>query len=125
VGGSGYYLQIEPGGVFLGGGIYMPDGDQLKNIRRSIDANAERFLSILRSKKFIATFKKLEGERLKRVPKGYEADHPMADWLKQKQFFVGVEWPDARCRHENFVNEVAGVFETATPLVRFLNDAMS
>jgi len=123
--GSGYYLQIEPGQVFLGGGIYMPDGDQLKNIRRSIDANADQFLSILRSKRFIATFKKLEGEKLKRVPKGFEADHPMAEWLKQKQFFVWVEWPEAKCKRENFVNEIARVFEAATPLVQFLNDAMS
>jgi len=123
--GSGYYLHIEPGQVFLGGGIYMPDGDQLKNIRRAIDANTGRFLSILRNKKFVATFKKVEGEKLKRVPKGYEADHPMAEWLKQKQFFVWVEWPQARCGQEKFVNEVAGVFEAATPLVQFLNEAMS
>ena len=123
--GSGYYLHIEPGQVFLGGGIYMPDGDQLKNIRRSIDANADRFLSILRSKKFISTFKQLEGEKLKRIPKGYDADHPMAEWLKQKQFFVWVEWPEASCRREEFINKVAAVYEAATPLVRFLNEAMS
>jgi uncharacterized protein (TIGR02453 family) len=123
--GSGYYLHIEPGQVFLGGGIYMPDGDQLKNIRRSIDTNANKFLSIVRNKKFIATFKKLEGEKLKRVPKGYEPDHPMAEWLKQKQFFVWVEWPESKCRQEELVGEVAKVYEAATPLVRFLNEAMS
>lgn len=123
--GSGYYLHIEPGQVFLGGGIYMPDGDQLKNIRRSIDADTDRLLSILRNKKFISTFKNLQGEKLKRVPKGYDADHPMAEWLKQKQFFVWVEWPEAKCKREEFVNEVAAVFETAAPLVRFLNEAMS
>jgi uncharacterized protein (TIGR02453 family) len=123
--GSGYYLHIEPGQVFLGGGIYMPDTDQLKNIRRAIDANADQFLSILRSKKFVSTFKQLKGEKLTRVPKGYDADHPMAEWLKQKQFFVWVEWPEARCKGENLVKEVVSVFETATPLVRFLNEAMS
>ena len=123
--GSGYYLHIEPGQVFLGGGIYMPDSDQLKNIRRSIDGNANQFLSILRSKKFVSTFKRLEGEKLTRVPKGYDADHPMAEWLKQKQFFVWVEWSEERCRREKLVDEVAGVFEAATPLVRFLNEAMS
>jgi uncharacterized protein (TIGR02453 family) len=125
VAGSGYYLHIEPGEVFLGGGIYMPDGDQLKDIRRSIDAHADRFLSILHNKKFISTFEKLESEKLKRVPKGYDPDHPMAEWLKQKQFFVGVEWPESRCKRKEFVGEVSAVCEAAAPLVRFLNEAMS
>jgi uncharacterized protein (TIGR02453 family) len=122
--GSGYYLHIEPGQVFLGGGIYMPDSGQLKGIRRAIETNAEKFLSILRNRKFIATFKRLEGEKLQRVPKGYAPDHPMGEWLKQKQFFVWVEWPEARCKSERLVSEVAAVFEAATPLVRFLNNAM-
>lgn len=122
--GSGYYVHIEPGEVFLGGGIYMPDSDQLKRIRRAIDTNANQFLSILNSKRFLSTFKKLQGEKLKRIPKGYEAGHPMAEWLMQKQFFVWVEWPEARCKQEKFVTEIAAVFEAATPLVRFLNEAM-
>lgn len=122
--GSGYYLHIEPGQVFLGGGIYMPDSEQLKNIRRAIDARADEFLSILHNRTFIKTFKKLEGEKLRRVPKGYPADHPMAEWLKQKQFFVWVEWPEAKSKKAQLVKEVASVFEAATPLVRFLNHAM-
>ena len=122
--GSGYYLHIEPGEVFLGGGIYMPDGDQLKKIRRAIGGQPDRFRSILEEKNFKRVFRKLEGETLHRVPQGYEPDHPMADWLKFKQFFVGVEWPEARSLKERFVTDVAEVFEAATPLVRFLNEAM-
>jgi len=123
--GSGYYLHIEPGQVFLGGGIYMPDSEQLKRIRRAIDARADEFLSIVRSRKFIATFKKLEGDKLQRVPKGFSPEHPMAEWLKQKQFFVWVEWPEAKCRKEQLVKDVASVFEASTPLVGFLNNAMT
>jgi uncharacterized protein (TIGR02453 family) len=122
--GSGYYLHIEPGEVFLGGGVYMPDGDQLKKIRKAIAAQPDRFLSILEQKQLKKTFKRLQGEKLQRVPQGYEPDHPMAEWLKFKQFFVWVEWGEARCFREKFVSDVAEVFEAATPLVRFLNEAM-
>lgn len=122
--GSGYYLHIEPGEVFLGGGVYMPDGDQLKKIRRSIAGKPEVFLSVLRHPKFKSTFGKLEGTKLQRVPKGYEQDDPMEEWLRHKQFFVWVEWPEAKCRQEKFVSDVASVFKAATPLVRFLNEAM-
>jgi uncharacterized protein (TIGR02453 family) len=122
--GSGYYLHIEPGEVFLGGGVYMPDGDQLKKIRKAIVGQPDRFLSIFEQKEFKKIFKRLQGEKLQRVPQGYEPDHPMAEWLKYKQFFVWVEWGEARSFREKFVTDVAEVFEAATPLVRFLNEAM-
>ncbi|HTX17081.1 MAG TPA: DUF2461 domain-containing protein [Bacteroidota bacterium] len=123
--GSGFYMQIEPGGIFLGGGLYMPDGDQLKGIRRAIAARPDQFLSILNNPRFKKLFGKLEGETLQRVPKGYEPDHKMAEWLKFKQFFVGVELPESKCLKEKFASDAATIFETATPLVRFLNEAVS
>ncbi len=122
--GSGYYLHIEPGSIFLGGGIYMPDGDQLKKIRRVIAGQPKTFLSIVNSKAFVKRFKKIDGEKLQRVPQGFEPTHPMAEWLKLKQFFVGVEWQEEKCLKAQFVNNIAKVFEEATPLITFLNDAM-
>jgi len=123
--GSGYYLHIEPGEVFIGGGIYMPDNDQLKKIRSAIADHSDQFLSIVRLPKFKKIFGKLEGEKLQRVPKGYDPDHPMAEWLKHKQFFVWIEWPESKCLKDKFVAEVAEVYKAATPLVRFLNEAMA
>jgi uncharacterized protein (TIGR02453 family) len=123
--GSGYYLHIEPGQVFLGGGVYMPDSDQLKKIRRAITDHADRFLSIIRHANFKKFFGRLEGEKLQRVPKGYDPDDSMAEWLKYKQFFVWVEWPEAKCLKEKFVSDVAAVYAAAAPLVRFLNEAMA
>lgn len=122
--GSGYYIHIEPGRVFLGGGLYMPDGDQLKNIRKAIATRSKEFLSIVEGKNFRKRFGKLEGEKLSRAPKGYEPTHPMAEWLKFKQFFVGEEWPESKCYKRTFVQEVATSFEATAPLVRFLNEAI-
>jgi len=121
--GSGYYVHIEPGEIYVGGGIYMPDGDQLKKIRRAISEKDDEFLSIVKNRKFAKLFGKIEGDALKRIPQGYEDGHPMSEWLKLKQFFVGVEWKEGRCYRAGFVKEVAEVFETASPLVEFLNEA--
>ena len=123
--GSGFYLHIEPGEVFLGGGIYMPDSDQLKKIRRAIADRPEQFLSIMKQGNFKKTFGTLQGEKLQRVPQGYDPGHSMAEWLKHKQFFLWVEWPETKCLKEKFVDEVAALFKAATPMVRFLNEAMS
>lgn len=123
--GSGYYLQIEPGEVYVGAGIYMPDAEQVKKIRRAVADQADRFVSIVEDAKFKKLFGRLEGEKLQRVPKGYEPGHSMAEWLKYKQFFVWREWPESKCLKGKFVAEVADIYEAATPLVRFLNESMS
>ncbi|HLE34250.1 MAG TPA: DUF2461 family protein, partial [Bacteroidota bacterium] len=59
-----------------------------------------------------------------RIPKGYPPDHPMGEWLKYKQFFVGTSWPEGKCFRTGFTADVARAFETAAPLVRFLNEAV-
>ncbi|HLF20312.1 MAG TPA: DUF2461 domain-containing protein [Bacteroidota bacterium] len=122
--GSGYYVSIEPGETFAGAGIYMPDGDQLKRIRMFLNDQPKEFLSIVKNARFKKLFGILEGEKLKRVPQGFDENHPMAEWLKFKQFFAGVSWQESKCYHEKFVLDVASAFETATPLVRFLNKSI-
>ncbi len=119
--GSGYYIHIEPGMIYIGGGIYMPESDQIKRIRQAISERAEEFLSIVTDRTFKRMFGQMEGEKLKRIPKGFEEKHPMAEWLRHKQFWVGVEWPERRCYFSNFVREATKVFERVTPFVRFLN----
>jgi uncharacterized protein (TIGR02453 family) len=122
--GSGYYIQIEPGEIFIGGGIYMPDGDQLKKIRAGISLHGKEFLSIVKSRQFEKYFSPYEWTKLQRIPKGFEEGDPMAEWLKYKQFFVGVSLQESKCYKENLVEQIAEVCEKATPLVRFLNRCM-
>lgn len=122
--GSGYYLHVEPGEVFLGGGIYMPDSDQLKKIRKAIVQRSDEFLGIVNAVRFKKAFRKIEGEKLRRIPQGYESDHPMGEWLRLKQFFVGLSLPEGKCRTAKFVDVVAQGFESATPLVKFLNESL-
>ncbi len=122
--GSGYYIQIEPGEFFVGGGIYIPNNDQLKKIRKAIGDHGEDFLSIVENRRFQNRFSPFEWSKLQRIPKGYDENHPMADWLKFKQFFVGVSLPELKYCSESLVGEVATICEEAAPLVRFLNKSL-
>ena len=123
--GSGYYLHIEPGEAFVGAGIYMPDSDQLKKIRSAISSRSAEFLAIINDKKFKKLFGTLSGNRLQRMPLPFKPEHPMADWLKLKQFFAGKSFNEKICTRSVFLELTASACETATPLVRFLNDALS
>ena len=122
--GSGYYLQIEPGEFFVGGGIYLPDNIQLKKIRNAIASHGKEFLSIIENRSFKKRFAPFAWSALQRIPKGYDDNHPMAEWLKFKQFFVGVSLPESKCYSVSLLEETAGICEEALPLVRFLNKSI-
>jgi len=121
---AGYYVHIEPGGIYVGGGIYMPDSEQMKKIRRAIADNPKEFLAIVGSASFSKKFGTLEGEKLQRVPLGFPKDHMMAEWLKYKSFYTGVEWEEKECYTPKFIDKVVGVYKDLLPLVRFLNSAL-
>lgn len=123
--GSGYYIQIEPGEFFVGGGIYLPNNNQLKKIRNAIAVQGKEFISIIENRKFKKRFSPFGWSKLQRVPKGYDESHPMADWLKYKQFFVGVSLSESKCYSKSLVNEVADICDEASPLVRFLNNSLT
>lgn len=122
--GSGYYFHVEPGEVFLGAGIYIPDGEQIKKIRATISDRPEEFLAIINDNIFVERFGTLNGNRLQRVPKGYAADHPMAEYLKLKQFFVGVTLTEDVIVKPKFLDDAAKIFSEATNFVRFLNEVL-
>ena len=121
--GSGYYVHIEPGECFIGGGIYMPDGPQLKAIRTAISKRAKDFRSVISQKEFVKRYGAIQGDTLTRMPKGFEDDDPMAEWLKLKQFFVGASMPEKACYGTTFLKSIVAHFEAAAPFIRFLNDA--
>jgi uncharacterized protein (TIGR02453 family) len=83
---GGYYLHFAPDEMFAAGGIYMPSPQKLAAMRQEIDYNFEAFQKIVHSKASLKRFSKLDGEKLARPPKGYEADNPAIEYLKMKSF---------------------------------------
>jgi uncharacterized protein (TIGR02453 family) len=121
----GLYVGIEPGEIFIGGGLYMPGGDQLKAIRRSIAEHPDEFLEIVQNRTFKRSFGEIMGEKLQKAPLGYPKDHPMIGYLVFKQFFVGTESGHEPCLRPNFADTVAKVFRDTMPLVRWLVKAVA
>ena len=125
---AGYYFHLEPGGVFTGGGIWMPMPDELKKVRQEIDYNFTDFKKIISSKKFKSVYGDLSTSaeyKLSRVPKGYEADNPAAEYLKLKSFVAMVSLKDADLTAKDLVKKTVAAFEALQPLVEFINHAIS
>ncbi|BDD08761.1 TIGR02453 family protein [Fulvitalea axinellae] len=124
-GNAGYYLHLEPGQCFLGAGIYMPDGEQLKKIRQEIDYNASELKAVTEKDKFAEYFGAIKGDKLKRAPKGYDPSHPNIELLKLKSYFVTRPLTDEQVTSPDLRATVAESFDIVRPFVEYLNAALS
>ncbi len=118
---AGYYLHLEPGAHFLGGGWYMPDANNLNAIRQEIDYNLAEFNKLLGQSGFRKTYGELDDFRLKTKPKGYEADHPAIEHLRQKSYIASTSFSNEEVLDSGFEKTVVNAFKTLHPLVTFLN----
>ena len=122
---AGYYLHIEPGKSFLAGGIYQPNADLLKKLRSEIVYDAEKFLELIEEDTFRQNFRGLSVEnKLKRVPTGFDKEHPMAEYLKLKHFIVSHPIADDVITSKNATQYITKVYESMAPLVNYLNTAL-
>lgn len=123
---AGYYLHIEPGESFVGGGLWMPGGPVLSAVRQEIDYNFEAFSKLLKA----AAFRKQYGDlytgsdvSLTRVPKGYESDNPAAEYLKLKSYLAMRKLDDKEIDSQQLVKQVSEAFKALKPVIDFLNGA--
>ena len=122
---AGYYIHLEPGNSFLGGGAYLPPASWLKAIRQEIDYNAKDLKKIIGSKSFKKYFGKIEGEKLKTAPKGYPKDHPEIDLLKFKSLVAVHNFSDKQALSDSFPEYSVQVFKALEPFNRFMNRGAS
>jgi uncharacterized protein (TIGR02453 family) len=122
--GAGLYFHVSPDEVWVGGGMYAPNTSQLQAVREHIAANARRLRSLVESPAFRKDIGALEGDRLKRVPRGFPKDHDAADYLKFRQFLAGRDYDPAFATSPRFYGGLVAVFKRVAPLVRFLNEPL-
>jgi uncharacterized protein (TIGR02453 family) len=121
--GAGFYFEVAPGWVWIGGGLWRPDTSQLQLVREHIVANLGEFDQIVKA----SGLKKLgglQGDRLTRVPRGYAKDHPAAHYLQYRQFMAFREEAAAFATRKDFYTQLKDTLATITPLVRFLNEPL-
>jgi uncharacterized protein (TIGR02453 family) len=119
---AGYYVHIEPGHSLVAGGAYMPPAPWLQAIREKIDDDPVRITAILNDSEFIKYFRELDGEKLKKAPKGYPADHPYVELLKYKSYLAFSDITDEFAMSGGLYGYVIGAARAMKPLNDFLND---
>lgn len=122
---AGMYIAAGKGDCGIYGGLWAPDRDVLRKMRRAIVDNIEEFEEILNEPELRRLYPGWWGETLKTVPKGWPKDHPQAKYLRllhygkeldlSPEFFADPDWPV----------RAAELMRPLKPLIDFLNYSMT
>jgi uncharacterized protein (TIGR02453 family) len=120
----GGYVNFSADGLVAGMGYYQMGPDQLDRYRRAVadDASDHELVGIVDR----LTDDKVEvagSSSLKRVPKGYPAEHPRGDLLRHKGLIAWRRWPVASWLHTGAAKQrVVGFLRAAAPLQAWLDE---
>jgi len=119
----GFYLHIEPGGCFVGAGIWHPEAEPLAAVRRAIDEKSKQWLKVSRGKPFASIFE-LSGDSLSNAPRGYRKDHPQLEDIRRKDFIAIASLDEKHVVTNALKADVTRSFRAAVPFMKFLCEAL-
>jgi uncharacterized protein (TIGR02453 family) len=119
---AGYYFHLDPNESFFGGGIYMPQPEYLKTLRKEIYYQIDDFNAILNNSSFKKYYSGIDPiEKLKKNPVGFPADFEHIDLLKNKHFFASHIFKMEDAVTDPFLQKVQEGMGNVKPLVDFIN----
>ncbi|KAI0396558.1 hypothetical protein F5Y17DRAFT_89819 [Xylariaceae sp. FL0594] len=146
-----YYVHVEPGHCFVGGGLWQPEAPALAKLRASVDERPHRIRRVLTDPAFVRTFlpdalagkgKKGKGKNeeerrilkafadknkenaLKTKPKGFNPEHRDIQLLKLRNYTVGRQIPDEDLYADDAQERIVEVIRAMVPFVTFLNSVV-
>ena len=122
----GYYLMLKPGGQsFLGGGLFADMfKDATRMVRDYISEHGGEWESVIATPSFQECFT-VSGTSLKNVPAGYEKEHPQAEYLKYKSWYLEYPIQDEELADGRlFLSKAADIFHRMKPFNDYLNRAL-
>jgi uncharacterized protein (TIGR02453 family) len=114
-----FYLRFEPGASVVGGGVWHPSTPMLEKIRKAI-VKSPKVWGTAKGKSKIGSSCTMGGESLKKVPRGYDPDHPYAEDLMRRDFGVSQPLDDAFLTSSKLIPELDKGLRTAAPVLEFL-----
>ncbi len=122
--GLGVYFHLEPGHESgLGGGLWKPESSVLKKFRLDMEDGPRALLKILEAPEFKSRLHLMDGEKLRKVPKGFPEDHPAAELLKLKDVVAWRSFSEEQVVQPGFANEVVATAKALQPFLRYLEEA--
>ncbi len=120
---AGFYLHIQPNGCFMGSGIWRPETRVAYEIREKIDGDQSGWRKARSNRRFTEVFS-LEGDSLVRPPRGFDADHPLIEDLKRKDFIASTRLTQKQITSKTFIDDFLELCKVSSPFMKFLCEAV-
>jgi uncharacterized protein (TIGR02453 family) len=114
-----FYLHIQQGDCFVGGGKWHPEPESIKRIREFIVNNPAAWKKATRSKSFTSHFM-LGGDSLVRPPRGFDANHELIEDIKRKDFVASERFADSIASSAELKPLLVDRFKRIAPMVDYL-----
>ena len=112
-----FYLHLEPGECFAAAGLWHPEPATLVKVRSALVGRAGEWREV-RSQI------EIEGDSLKRPPRGFPCDHEFAEDLKRKDLLTSVAFSEKQVTGPGFMSDFVEACRGMAPLVGFLSAAL-
>ena len=120
-GSPGYWFQLMPKSVVLAVGMYMAAPPVLERYRVAVVDDRRGGALDRMVKGFERKGYKLEGPTRKRVPRGFDPEHPRARYLKHDGIYA---WTETPLPSGEFVKHCFTRYRTLTPLHEWLMELL-
>lgn len=117
------YFRLEPGGAHVGGGKHGFDKTQLPRFRDAVAGDRGEELQSLLAQLQSAGYT-VGGAHYKRVPRGYDAEHPRAELLKYNGVHAFTVLSPDVAFGDGAVDLLMAHYRTVHPLVDWLADVL-
>ncbi len=116
----GGYFHFQPGEMYVGGGMWHPEPARLAAWRTAVADDPTVVHAAIEDRAFVRMFGDVHGDRYKRVPAGFPADHPDAELLMLKDVTFGRRLSDDEALSPGLPDTLASAFADAIPVMRLL-----
>lgn len=120
-GAVGGYFHLEPGKIFVGGGMWHPERERLAAFREQVDRDPNAVLKAIEDDRFRSVFGSVTGESLTRSPKGFPADHAYNHLLRLKDVIFSRRLSDREVFSPKLPDTIAKDLDAARPVLLFLD----
>ncbi|MCE3076652.1 DUF2461 domain-containing protein [Chryseobacterium gwangjuense] len=122
---GGYYIQLEPGNSFVGGGFWGPDAKDLLRIRKEFEINTAEIEKITSDTTFVKYFGEIKGDAVKTAPRGFDKDHPAIDLIRKKQYVVMRKFTDQEVLSDGFQKEAVLTLLAMRPFFDYMSEVLT
>jgi uncharacterized protein (TIGR02453 family) len=119
----GFYLHLEPGSCFISCGIWKPESRTLQRVRLVISEHPQRWLDAISGPDFQSNYH-LAGDALQQAPRGFDANHPMIEDLKRKDFLASHPITEKTALRDDFLDLYTDLCLKSAPFMSFLTESI-